>query len=177
MKKKKTILETERLLLRPFNEEDRQEMVAILCNEEIKKTYMIPDFSDPKEAEALFDKIMHFSRSDDRFEYGICFNDKVVGFVNDCEIKNETVEIGYVIAPAYQGKGLATEAVQCCIDELFRMGFTHIRAGFFEENIASCRVMQKCGMHKIDFEEDIEYKGILRHCIYYEIDATPNSTY
>lgn len=170
MKQKKEILTTERLLLRPFSEEDRQDMVAILCNTEIKKTYMIPDFADPKEAEALFERIMNSSRSDNHFVYGIYFQDKLIGFLNDCEIKDSTVELGYVITPVCQGKGFATEAVQCCIDELFRMGFAHIRAGYFEENIASCRVMQKCGMHKIDLEEDIEYRGILHHCLYYEID-------
>lgn len=172
MKKKKEVLKTARLLLRPFNEEDRQEMVGMLCDEEIKKTFMIPDFTDKKEAESLFERIMNFSILDNHFVYGIHLNNKLIGFVNDCEIKNSTIEIGYVIMPNYQGKGFATEAVQCCIDELLRMGFEHIRAGFFEENIASCRVMQKCGMHKIDLEEDIEYRGILHHCLYYEIDST-----
>ena len=173
MKTKNAVLTTERLLLRLLNEEDRQEMVGILCNDEIKKTYMIPDFSEPKQAEALFEKIMNSGRSDGHFVYGIFWHDQLIGFVNDCEIHDSTIEIGYVIAPPYQGKGFATEAVQCCIDELWRMGFEHIRAGFFEKNIASCRVMQKCGMHKIDLEEDIEYKGICHHCLYYEIDK-PN---
>jgi RimJ/RimL family protein N-acetyltransferase len=172
VKKKKEMLKTERLVLRPFHEADRQEMVCILCDKEIKKTYMIPDFTDKKEAEALFERIMNLSRQDNHFVYGIFLDDKLIGFVNDCEIKDATIELGYVIAPNYQGKGFATEAVQCCIDELFEMGFAHVRAGFFEENMASCRVMQKCGMHKIDLEEDIEYKGILHHCLYYEIDRT-----
>ena len=172
MEKRKEILRTERLLLSPFDETDRPEMVKILCNKEIKKTYMIPDFTDPKEAEALFERIMHFSRMDNHFVYAIRFNNILIGFINDCEMNDSTVELGYVIVPDYQGKGFATEAVQCCIDELFRMGFDHVRAGFFEKNTASGRVMQKCGMHKIDLEEDIEYKGILHHCIYYEIDRT-----
>lgn len=172
MEKRKEILRSERLLLSPFDETDRPQMVAILCNKEIKKTYMIPDFADQKEAEALFERIMNFSRTDNHFVYAIRFNNMLIGFINDCEMKDSTVELGYVILPDYQGKGFATEAVQRCIDELFRMGLNHVRAGFFEKNIASERVMQKCGMHKIDLEEDIEYKGILHHCIYYQIDRT-----
>ena len=170
MEKKKELLKTERLILKTFDESDRQQMVDILCNEEIKKTYMIPDFTDKKQAEALFERIMNFSKSDDHFEYGIYLNNALIGFVNDCEINGDMIEIGYVIATEYQGKGFATEAVQCCIDELFRMGFEHIKAGYFEENIASARVMEKCGMHKLDLEEDIEYKGVLRHCLYYGIN-------
>ena len=48
MKKKKDRLQTERLTLKPFDECDRSQMVALLCNEEIKKTYMIPDFTDKR---------------------------------------------------------------------------------------------------------------------------------
>lgn len=174
VKKKQERLQTERLLLKAFEERDRQQMVSILLDVQIKKTYMIPDFDDPKQAEKLFDKLKDFSHSEDHFEYGIYFQDTLIGFVNDCMIRDSMIEIGYVIVPKYQGKGFATEAVQICIAELFRMGFTHVRAGFFEKNIASCRVMQKCGMHKLDFEEDIQYKGVVHHCLYYGIDRTPS---
>ena len=170
MKTKSEILHTPRLTLKSLSEPDRQQMVSILCDETVKKTYMIPDFADPRQAEALFEKMMRLSQSSERFLYGGYHNDLLIGFVNDCEVKDLTMELGYVIAPAYQGKGFATEAVKACIGELFAMGFARVKAGFFEENIPSCRVMQKCGMHKIDFEEDIEYKGILRHCIYYVIE-------
>ena len=171
MKKKKDRLQTEHLTLKCFDESDRISMVDILCNEEIKKTYMIPDFADKRQAEALFEKLMEFSRSEEHFEYGIYYEDALIGFVNDCEIKDATIEIGYVIAPEYQGKGFATEAVRCCVDELFRMGFVHIVAGYFEENKASARVMEKCGMHKLDAEDDIEYQGVVHHCLYYGIDC------
>ncbi len=170
MEQKKERLQTERLILKAFEEYDRQQMVDIFFNEDIKKTYMIPDFNDKKQAEQLFEKMMTFSRSENHFVYGVYFHEQLVGFVNDCGIKNSTIELGYVIIPEYQGRGFATEAVQICIDELFRMGFEHIIAGFFRENIASCRVMQKCGMQKMDLEEDIEYKGVLHHCLYYGID-------
>ena len=92
--------------------------------------------------------------------------------MKNCIGKQFEIEIGYVITPKYQGNGFATEAVKSCIDELFRIGFECIRAGFFEENKASYRVMQKCGMYKIDLEDDIEYKGMLRHCLYYELDKS-----
>ena len=131
---------------------------------------MIPDFEDKKQAEALFERFVHLSHSDDHFVYGIYFNHVLIGFVNNCEIKDTTIEIGYVVTPQYQGQGFATEAVKACIEELFAMGFARVTAGYFEGNIPSCRVMQKCGMHKIALEEDIEYKGILRHCFYYAID-------
>lgn len=171
MEKKKAQLQTQRLVLKAFDECDRQAMLDIFFNNEVKKTYMIPDFSSAEQAGVLFEKLMHFSRSEDHFVYGIYLHDTLIGFVNDCEIKDDSIELGYVIAPAYQNRGYATEAVRACIDELFRMGFGHITAGYFQQNTASCRVMQKCGMHKLDLEEDIEYKGTFHHCLYYGIDC------
>ena len=61
---------------------------------------MIPDFANPKQAEALFEKMMDFSKSENHFVYGIYVNDTVIGFVNDCEINDSALELGYVIAPA-----------------------------------------------------------------------------
>ena len=170
MNKKQEQLQTQRLTLKALDECDRQAMVEILCDNEIKKTYMLPDFESPKQAEALFEKIMRFSRSDDHFEYGIYLGQVLIGFLNECEITDTSIELGYVIAPAYQGKGFATEALGACIEELFRMGFRQVKTGYFQENIASRRVMEKCGMHKLGFEEDIEYRGVLHHCLYYAIE-------
>ena len=55
------------------------------------------------------------------------------------------------------------------IKELFAMGFTVVKAGAFEENPASMRVMEKSGMHRIQQEDTIEYRGKVHRCINYEI--------
>ena len=170
MIKKSEQLQTQRLVLRTFEESDKPQMIDILLDANNKKTYMLPDFENAKQAESLFEKMMRLSRSEHRFVYGISYQSKLIGFLNDVEIHDSTIEIGYVIATEHQRKGFATEAVGCCIDELFRMGFMQVTAGFFKGNIASRRVMEKCGMQKLDFEEDIEYKGALQHCIYYGIE-------
>ena len=53
--------------------------------------------------------------------------------------------------------------------DLFTIGYKKVKAGFFIDNIASKKVMEKCNMKKIDFEEDITYRDETHHCIYYEI--------
>ena len=112
---------------------------------------------------------MNFSKSDQHFVYGIYIDQLLIGFVNDCEAEDTTIELGYVIAPEHQGKGFATEAVKACMTELFRMGYEHIKAGYFEENIASRRVMEKCNMKfegilKSAVYVKKEYKNILKKC-------------
>ena len=39
------------------------------------------------------------------------------------------------------------------------MGYQRVAAGYFEENIASGRVMEKCGMVATGGTEEIEYRG------------------
>lgn len=170
MKKKNEKLITERLVLKAYDECDKDSMVELLCNDKIKKTFMIPDFENMEQAESCFYKLMEFSTADNRFEYGIYLDGVLIGFLNDCGINDTKIEVGYVISPAYQGNGYASEALRAVIEELFRMGYEHIMAGFFEENIASRRVMEKCGMHLLELEEDVKYQGIVHRCLYYGID-------
>ena len=134
---------TKRLLLRPYEETDRESMVRILRNKEISSTFMLPDFEDDAAAEALFRKLLILSHQKDHFERAICLENNLIGFLNDVEIKDGSIELGYVIHPDYQNQGYATEALTAAIGELFRQGYSTVRAGYFSENIASGRVMEK----------------------------------
>lgn len=161
---------TNRLILCPYKESDREQVIRILRNEEIAKTFMLPEFEDDAAAERLFRKILTCSHQEDHFERAICLEDGLIGFLNDVEIKDGTVELGYVIHPDYQNRGYATEALIASIQELFRQGYSRIRTGYFEENPASRRVMEKSGMHPISRVDTIEYRGKLHKCLYFEIE-------
>ncbi len=62
-----------------------------------------------------------------------------------------------------------SEAFDRAIEELFECGYEKIEAAFFEKNIASKRVMEKCGLKASGKSEYIEYRGKQHLCIYYEI--------
>jgi radical SAM protein (TIGR01212 family) len=66
-------------------------------------------------------------------------------------------------------RGYATEAFQGAISWLFNHGLETVVAGAFEINPASMRVMEKCGMTKRDYTDEIEYRGVTHTCIYYAI--------
>lgn len=93
------MLKTKRLVLRAIEDADREKMIDLLTNAQIKQTYMIPDFKT----------------------------------------------------------------------NLFQMGYKQVITGAFEENIASRRVMEKCGMILTESEEKIEYRGKVHRCVYYLI--------
>jgi len=79
------------------------------------------------------------------------------------------IELGYVINSKYHNNGFATEMLKAVIEDLFIRGYNEVITGTFDTNKASIRVMEKCGMKRIDREEDLVYQDKLQHCIYYSI--------
>ena len=171
MKEKSARIVTEQLCLQTFLDRDMDDAVEILYNEEIKKTYMVPDFADREQAVRLFERLKTMSQSGEHFVYAIRYGDKLIGFINEVDKEDHMIEVGYVIHPVWQNKGFATQALQASIEELFRMGYFAVRAGIFEGNTASRRVIEKCGMRQIPAEEEIEYRGKRHRCIYFEVAA------
>ena len=159
--------ETKRLTVRPFIDGDKEKMLEMLYDESIKKTYMIPDFESVEAAEKLFSVFSRLSLADDRYVGAICLGDELIGFMNDTEIDGDKIELGYVISPKHQNKGYCTEALSGAITYLFEHGFSEVKCGAFEENIASIRVMQKCGMTLLQKSDVIEYRGREHKCVYY----------
>lgn len=169
MKDKASVIQTERLQLRSFEEKDLDAAIRIFVNDEVKQTYMLPDFSDREAAQKLFERLRQLSLEKDRFVYGIYRDETLVGFMNDVERKDTTIELGYVIHPDHKSRGYATEALRAAIEELFGIGYTVVKTGAFQQNAASIRVMQKSGMILTDETEELEYRGKTHTCVYYEI--------
>ena len=161
------MIQTERLVLRPMSPDDADAVVALLTDAEVGKSYMLPDFETPQQAYKLFDRLCALSKDEFRFVRGIYLDGVWIGMINDVEIKPPCIELGYALLPAYHGRGYATEALHGTIFALLSRGYTEIRAGAFEQNIASIRVMEKNGMRRIDHTEDITYRGETLHCVFY----------
>lgn len=163
------VLHTARLTLRPLADRDLEQALAILCSDKVKATYMLPDFPTREAAVKLFDRLLSLSCGTEHLVLGIALGDTLIGFLNDTGISSGIIEVGYALHPDYWNLGFATEALTAVIGELFRLGFSTVRAGFFEENPASGRVMEKCGMHRIDHTDTIDYRGTMHRCVYCEI--------
>ena len=153
--------------LAPLRAADLETMLDILTNDCVKQTYMLPDFPSREDAVPLFQKLVGLSGDSRRFVRGIYADETLVGFLNDVEIENGAIELGYVIHPRFQGNGYATEALGIAIGELFRLGFQAVITGAFRQNAASIRVMEKNGMTRIEKAEPIEYRGKTHICVYY----------
>ncbi|WP_263458531.1 GNAT family N-acetyltransferase [Brenneria tiliae] len=73
----------------------------------------------------------------------------LIGVVNLRLPENETPYLGYWLGAAYWGKGYCTEAVLEVLRYGFsRLGLQRINARCYDNNVASEKVMRRCGMRK-----------------------------
>lgn len=155
--------------LRPFRSEDRERILDILTSHRVNRTYMLPDYEKREDALPLFCRLTELSNDPARFVRCIVREDDAVGFLNDVKIRDGCIELGYVIHPDYHNRGYMTQALALAILELQNAGYRKVICGAFEENRASQRVMEKCGMERTEQTDEIDYRGKLHQCVYYHV--------
>jgi RimJ/RimL family protein N-acetyltransferase len=153
--------------LKKIREQDKASMIEIFKDFEVKQTYMLPDYENDEGYEKLFNGFLKLSESPLHYVRGIYLNDNLIGFINDVEKTEESIELGYVVSPKYKGNGYCTEALEKSINYLLSRFYKEIICGAFETNKASIRVMEKAGMKKINKIDEIEYRGKKHICVYY----------
>ena len=161
------MIKTKRLTIMKIRESDQEAGLDLLTNDIVKQTYMLPDFEKREDAIPLFQRLQKMSVEDKRYIRGIYLNDYLIGYANEVEITDNSVELGYLIHPDYHGQGYMTEALIALIPDLFVRGFDEVVCGAFEENPASLRVMEKSGMILMERTDELEYRGKVHRCIYY----------
>jgi ribosomal-protein-alanine N-acetyltransferase len=168
-------LETERLLLRRVNENDVNEVFALRSNPETMKYIprpLVKTIDDALEHIAMIDsKIIN----NEGINWAITYknNTKLIGIIGHYRIKSEhfRAEIGYMILPEYNGKGIVSEAVK----EVVTYGFNEMKLHSIEaiidpENFGSEKVLQKCGFVKeAHLKENEFYEGRFLDTVIYSI--------
>jgi RimJ/RimL family protein N-acetyltransferase len=96
----------------------------------------------------------------------------VIGLVAAHGDQTLNVEIGYAVAPAFWGKGVATEAVKALVDTVFRLTKAErVVANSRVINPASRRVLEKCGFAYLDTGLDnLPARGGLHPCDRFDLD-------
>jgi RimJ/RimL family protein N-acetyltransferase len=83
--------------------------------------------------------------------------------------------LGYWLGAAFQGKGLATEAVSAIIDLAFRVGdVNEVHAQAFADNAQSHRVLAKCGFRNEGRGQiDLPARGGVFACERFRLEREP----
>jgi len=146
-------LNTERLHFRRLTTVDAKEILALRGNSEAMKYIPRPLVKN------LNDALAHIQMINDKIDSNIGINwgisiknsEKIIGVIGHYRIQPENYrsEIGYMLLPEYHGKGFATEAIKAIIEFGFKeMNLHSIEAVIDPRNIASEKVLQKCGFLK-----------------------------
>ncbi len=171
------ILETERLVLRPFGPADAPDVQRLAGDREIADTTeRIPHPYEDGMAEAWIATHTERFRKRQGCEFAIILKDtsELTGAIGlTLTMTHRRGELGYWIGRPFWGQGYCTEAGRFVIDYGFSSFDLHrIQARCMSRNLASGRVMQKLGMKhegrlhgymlKWGVFEDVEVYGMLK---------------
>jgi RimJ/RimL family protein N-acetyltransferase len=160
-------IETERLLLRPFERDDFEALLAIRSRPDVVR-YLYGDPSDAEEVRrSLADRV---NRRWLEAEGEILFlaailrrSEELIGDVSLRWLSREhrQGEVGFVFHPDHHGRGLATEAAEPMLALGFeRLGLHRIIGRLDSRNLASARVLERLGMRReAHFVENEFVKG------------------
>ncbi|MBQ3014934.1 MAG: GNAT family N-acetyltransferase [Clostridia bacterium] len=147
------VIETERLLLRPFAPSDLCDFYEYASVEGVGEMAGWKHHESIEKSQEILDV---FIKEDKTFAIVLKENNKVIGSLGIEKYGMEHAltefdgyigrEIGYVLSKSYWGKGLMPEAVRAVIRYLFDdLHFDFLLCGYYDFNIQSKKVQEKCG--------------------------------
>ena len=148
------ILKTQRLVLRQLSTNDADAILSLRSNDEVMKYIPRPYLKTKEDALELI------AMFDDKIENGIGINwgiyfleepEKLLGIIGYYRMKPEhyRAEVGYMLFPKYNGKGIISEALQKVVEYGFKdMKLHSIEAVLDPENKGSEKVLIKNGFVK-----------------------------
>ena len=155
------MLSTERLIIRPFSDNDYNDLYEYLSLEEIHQY----EPGTPISLEESRIITAERAKGSDFWAVTLTGNKKLIGHISLLQIEPKhflTWEIGYIFNPAFHNKGYASEAAYAMITYAFtELGAHRVIGHCNPDNIPSWRVLEKCGMRK---------EGLLRKNAYFRKD-------
>jgi len=152
------ILETSRLILRPWEETDAESLYECAKNPLVGPAAGWPAHTSVELSLQLIRRVLS---ADETYAVTIKNENKAIGSIgllfgskSNFKINENDAEIGYWLGVPYWGQGLIPEAMH----ELMRHAFDELSVaviwcGYFDGNEKSKRVQEKCGFHFHHTEE------------------------
>jgi [ribosomal protein S5]-alanine N-acetyltransferase len=155
-----SILQTERLILRPFRAEDVEIMAELFANSDFMRFSL--GVLTRAQTVTFLDKVIGWERACLPSQFALIVRSEgalvgYCGFYHHPDEKIDDLEIGYRVHPNYWNKGIATEAARAVRDHAFRdLKLPRVISLIHPENVPSRRVAEKNGMM---FEKEIVFRG------------------
>ena len=163
------ILETERLILRPWQESDAEDLYKYASHPEVGPIAGWPVHTSVKNSREIIRGVLSKPET-----YAVILKETghpvgsiglMLGKTSNIGIPETEGEIGYWIGVPYWGQGFMPEAVR----RIMRYGFEELNldkiwCGYFDGNLKSKRVQEKCGFHYHHTKNNVTcaLEGVLR---------------
>ncbi|RLL48325.1 N-acetyltransferase [Oceanobacillus piezotolerans] len=169
-------LNTERLVLRPYELSDASKVQVLAGDKELAETTFLPHPYTIELAENWISSHSQLMKNGNAFPFAVILKteNKLVGTMTIRVDKlHNKGELAYWIGKEYWGKGIATEAAKTVLEFGFgELGLNRVWAPIMSKNKASSKVMEKIGLKyegtlKQDIlrwgkYEDVDVYGILK---------------
>ena len=159
------ILHTERLTLRQITHNDTNEIFMLRSDHRVMKYVDRPMPKLPEDVTGLIQKMIDGINNNDSISWAISLQSdpELIGMIGFWRIEKENyrAEIGYMLHPDYQGKGIMQEAMTAVLDYGFNVMKLHsVEANVNPANEASIRLLGKNKFEKeAYFKEDFYFQG------------------
>lgn len=159
------VIETERLILRATTQGNAPDLFRLRSDERVMEYIDRPRPASIDDIIALIQKIHNNTETNNGIEWGITLkeNNAYIGTISYHRIVKEhyRAEIGYLLDPAYQRRGIMNEAIKAVLDYGFNvMGLHSIEAHIVPGNIASQQLLEGNGfIREAYFRENHFWNG------------------
>ena len=144
------MLETERLILRRWDESDADSLYEYARDPDVGPVAGWPAHRSVEESLEVIRNVFNGKET-----YAICLksDNKAIGAIGlkfkgdtDMTERDDECELGYWLGKPFWGRGLMTEAAMETLRHAFEdLDMTKVWAGYYEGNTRSKRVQEKCG--------------------------------
>ena len=161
-------LETERLILRPMRESDKEDFLSYFIEPNTSEWLggALGDGDDIAQLTFRANCLTPLTWAAERKDTG-----RVIGDVHLADLVGMYLAtIGYVIHCSARGQGFGREAVRAVVDyALNETSLGRIRAVVLTRNLPSMRLLEACGFHREAKLCDADYGGRIEDVYYYSI--------
>ena len=142
---------TEQLILRRYRPEDAEPLYRYLGSEPEMYQYSgWNPYASPELARETVRQFITHYHDEHFYSWVMDIDDVIVGTIGAYDYKDNRIEVGFSVVQGWQGRGLATEALEKVLEYLTKNeGIACVTAWCAAENAGSRRVLEKAGMQHV----------------------------
>lgn len=174
------VIETKRLILRKFEDDDLKDAFEILKDEEVNRYLPWFKVSNLEETKSFLEK-HYFSKYKDEFGFNYAIelkeNNKVIGYIN-INLDDEANDVGYGLNKKYWNNGYIHEALIALIEVAKKNHLRYLTATHDIHNFRSGNVLKKANfVYKYSYKEMWEPKNLLVTFRMYQLNLNIDDDY